>query len=83
MCSRNDPETGIDIIRNTMGTPLDPISVHEEGKNILEYTSSRAVIMAVKPMHNIINGTFPEVVRADPETDQRVRKKFPELFSEK
>ena len=83
MCSRNDPETGIDIIRNTMGTPLDPISVHEERKNILEYTSSRAVIMAVKPMKKIINGTFPEVVRADPETDQRVRKKFPELFSEK
>ena len=81
MCSRSDPETGIHIIGNTMGTPLDPISVHEEGKNILEYTSSRAVIAAVKPMKKIINGTFPEVVKPDSETEHKVREKFAGLFT--
>ncbi len=80
MCSRNDPATGIDIIRNTMGTPLDPISRHEDDKDLLEYTSSRAVIYAVKPFDKILKNTFPEVVKADPETDSSVRKKYEEIF---
>ncbi len=80
MCSRNDPATGIDIVRNTMGTPLDPISIHKEGKDILEYTSSRAIIIAVKPMEKVIKGTFPEVVKADQETDSRVRTKFQDIL---
>ena len=83
MCSRNDPATGIDIINNTMGTPLDPISKHEEGKNLLEYTSSRAVIYAVKPFDKIIKKTFPDVVRPDEETDKKVREKFSDLFTVK
>ena len=81
MCSRNDPATGIDIVRNTIGTPLDPISVHSEGKNILEYTSSRAIIIAVKPMDKLLRGTFPEVVKADPDTDERVNEKFRDILS--
>lgn len=80
MCSRNDPATGIDIIRNTMGTPLDPISKHEEGKDLLEYTSSRAVVIAVKPFDKIIKKTFPDVVQADEETDRKVSEKFSDIF---
>lgn len=81
MCSRNDPATGIDIIENTMGTPLDPISKHAEGKDLLEYTSSRAVVLAVKPFDKIIHNTFPDVVKADGETDARIREKYGDLFS--
>jgi hypothetical protein len=63
-----------------MGTPLDPISIQKEGKDILEYTSSRAIIIAVKPMEKVIKGTFPEVVKADQETDSRVRTKFQDIL---
>ena len=66
-----------------MGTPLDPISKHVEGKDLLEYTSSRAVIYAVKPFDKIIKKTFPDVVRPDEETDKKVREKFADLFTAK
>ncbi|AKA48318.1 decarboxylase UbiD [uncultured archaeon] len=80
MCSRNDPASGIDIVRNTMGTPLDPIAKHEEGKDLLEYTASRAIVMAVKPFEKIMKKTFPDVVKADPDTDRKVHDKWPDLF---
>jgi UbiD family decarboxylase len=83
MCSRNDPATGIHIIKDTMGTPLDPISKHEEGKDLLEFTSSRAVILAVKPIGNIIRGDFPEVVMADKNTDDAIRKKWSDILKKK
>jgi UbiD family decarboxylase len=76
MCSRNDPATGIHIINDTMGTPLDPISKHTEGKDLLEFTSSRAVVLAVKPIGSIIRGNFPEVVKADDQTEDLVRKRW-------
>ncbi len=76
MCSRNDPATGIHIINDTMGTPLDPISKHTEGKDLLEFTSSRAVVLAVKPIGSVIRGNFPEVVKADEQTEELVRKRW-------
>ena len=76
MCSRNDPATGIHIINDTMGTPLDPISKHTEGKDLLEFTSSRAVVLAVKPIGSVIRGNFPEVVKADERTEELVRKRW-------
>jgi len=81
MSSRTDPATGIDIIPETIGTPLDPIAEHEEGKNILEYTSSRAIIYAVKPFRKIIRNEFPMVVEPSEELKGKVMKKWKEIFT--
>ncbi|MEM4089732.1 MAG: UbiD family decarboxylase [Thermoplasmatales archaeon] len=83
MCSRNDPATGIHVIKDTMGTPLDPISKQEEGKDLLEFTSSRAIILAVKPFGSVIRKNFPEVVKADAITDETIRKKWADVLKEK
>ena len=80
MCSRNDPATGIHIINDTIGTPLDPISKHTEGKDLLEFTSSRAIVLAVKPIGSIIRGNFPEVVKADEQTEDLVRKRWHDIL---
>lgn len=76
MASRSDPEKSIHIVRDTIGTPLDPMAEHREGKHIKEYSSSRGIIVAVKPFSKILNGTFPETVKADGQTEEEVRRKF-------
>lgn len=80
MSSRSDPQTNIHIISGTMGTPLDPVAIHEPGKKIQEYTSSRGVIVAVKPFEKVMRGTFPGTVKSDADTERNVRKKYPEVL---
>lgn len=81
MCSRSDPATTIDLIRESLGTPIDPIADREDGKSILEYTSSRAIIIACKPFGMLNRGQFPRVVEADKKLNERVRKEFLDLFA--
>lgn len=76
MCSRSDPATGIEIIRESLGTPLDPIAARNADKRITEYTSSRALILACKPFGMQIRGEFPKVVEAGEELKARVWKEF-------
>ena len=82
MCSRSDPATGIEIIRGSLGTPLDPIGDHQPGKNILEYTSNRAIIFAVKPFERLLKNEFPRVVEPSPEVKERVLKKWSDILSD-
>ena len=80
LCSRSDPATGIEIIRESLGTPLDPIADHSPDKDILEYTSSRAIIFAVKPFGRLLRGEFPRVVEPNPKVKERVLKEWSEIF---
>ncbi len=82
MCSRSDPATGIETIRGSLGTPLDPIGDHQPGKHILEYTSNRAIIFAVKPFGRLLKGEFPKVVEPSPEVKARVLKKWSDILSD-
>ncbi len=82
MCSRSDPATGIATIRGSLGTPLDPIGDHQPGKNILEYTSNRAIIFAVKPFGRLLKGEFPRVVEPSPKVKARVLKQWSDVFSD-
>ncbi|HLH85791.1 MAG TPA: UbiD family decarboxylase, partial [Thermoplasmataceae archaeon] len=83
MSSRTDVSNGIHLIHDTVGTPLDPVAQHWEGKDILEYTSSRAIIIATKPFSKLLRGTFPEVVKPDGVTEKSVKEKYPDLFQKK
>jgi len=82
LCSRSDPATGIEIIRESLGTPLDPISDHSPDKDILEYTSSRAIIFAVKPFGRLLRGEFPRVVEPNEKVKERILKEWSEIFSD-
>ena len=74
MCTRSDPATSIDIIRNTWSTPLDP-SIPPWEKEKGNFTNSRAVIDACRPFH--WKEQYPIVNMPMPET----AKKTKELFS--
>jgi len=76
MCSRSDPATGIEIIRNSWGTPLDPLIERTSGMSIEECTSSRAIIFACKPFSRMFRNTFPKVVESSPETRNKVSEKW-------
>jgi 3-polyprenyl-4-hydroxybenzoate decarboxylase len=80
LCTRSDPATGIDKIIESLGTPLDPIAHEEPGTHMLEYTSSRAIIFAVKPFSKLLQGRFPKVVEANPELHEKVLKKWKEIL---
>jgi UbiD family decarboxylase len=82
MCSRSDPATGIATIRGSLGTPLDPIGDHQPGKNVLEYTSNRAIIFAVKPFGRLLKGEFPRVVEPSPKVKARVLKQWSDILSD-
>ena len=81
MCSRSDPATGIAIIPESLGTPLDPLALREEEKSQLEYSSSRAIIFACKPFRMLNRGEFPQVVEASAELKESVRRKFMSAWS--
>ncbi|MBI4455904.1 MAG: UbiD family decarboxylase [Acidobacteria bacterium] len=79
MCSRSDPATGIDVIAESLGTPLDPIVDHAPDKDILEYTSSRGIIFATKPYRKLIRNEFPRVVEASKELREKTVRRWKEL----
>lgn len=81
MCSRSDPATEIETIRGSLGTPLDPIADHQPDKDILEYTSNRAIIFAVKPCKRLLRGECPRVVEPSREVKARVLNKWNEILS--
>ena len=80
LCTRSDPANDIDWITRSLGTPLDPIAYEEPGMHMLEYSSSRALIFAVKPFSKLLQGRFPKVVEANPELQARILKKWKEIL---
>lgn len=77
MCSRSDPATCIEIIRETLGTPLDPIAERTPEKKVVEYSSSRGIIIACKPFGMECRGEFPQVISASEVLKERLKKEFP------
>ncbi|MHB8568241.1 MAG: UbiD family decarboxylase [Nitrososphaerales archaeon] len=80
VCSRTDPATSIDIIKDTWNTPLDPMTEKSPGKLIEEYTGSRAMIFATKPISMILKDTFPKVAESSPEVQAKFREKWKNLL---
>ncbi len=80
MCSRSDPATGIDIIKETIGTPVDPLAEQDPSKDMLEYTGSRGIIFATKPFGKLIRNEFPQVVESNPKVKKKVAREWSEIF---
>ncbi len=73
VCSRSDPATSIDFIRNAWSTPLDP-SIPPERKASGDFTNSRAIIDACRPFH--WKDQYPIVNMPLPETARRTKEVF-------
>jgi 4-hydroxy-3-polyprenylbenzoate decarboxylase len=73
VCTRSDPATSIDIIRNAWSTPLDP-SIPPERKAQGDFTNSRAIIDACRPFH--WKDQYPIVNMPLPETARRTKEMF-------
>lgn len=76
ICTRSNPETGIDVLRRTFSNKLDPIAP----KETKEWRASRAIIDACRPFNRM--NEFPSVVRSRPELREQVEKKWKDLLSE-
>jgi UbiD family decarboxylase len=76
ICTRSDPATDIEIIRNSWGTPLDPLIDRTAEMKIEECTSSRAIIFACRPFPRLLRGTFPKVVESSAETRRKFEEKW-------
>jgi 4-hydroxy-3-polyprenylbenzoate decarboxylase len=74
MCTRANPAEDIDVIRKTWSTPLDP----RIRKPTDDYTSSVAIIKAVKPYSWIKE--FPKTAVEDEGKRKEVFKKYKELL---
>jgi len=73
VCTRSDPATSIDIIRNAWSTPLDP-SIPPERKAQGDFTNSRAIINACRPFH--WKDQYPIVNMPLPDTVSRTKEMF-------
>ena len=71
--TRSNPETDIDVLRQTFSNRLDPIAPRD-GQG---WMSSRAVINACRPFDRIKE--FPPVARASDEVREKVLRKWPEF----
>ena len=78
MSSRSDPSTSIEVIKKAWDSPLDPMS--EPGLLLEEYTNSRAIIIACKPMSKILRNTFPKVAESSPELQHKIQEKWKGLL---
>jgi UbiD family decarboxylase len=73
MCTRCDPQDGVEVLNGCWSTHLDPMSYsHEDPRN------SRVVVDACIPYRR--KDTFPIVARNSKELDDRIFKKFGDVL---
>ncbi len=75
MCTRCDPATDIETIRNMWASPLDPVIA----PGAKAFQTNRAIIDACRPFERLKD--FPKVTRASPEVLAKVKEKFADLLA--
>ncbi len=79
IATRCDPLTGIDIIKDTWDSPVDPLLDPKKAESG-DFTTNRAIINSCRPFHKL--SSFPPVIKVTPETRGKILAKFPEIFKE-
>lgn len=79
LCTRTDPATDIDVVRNAWNTHLDPMLSAGE-KDAKRLWNNRALINACKPWDRLKANDFPPVAEASPELLRATREKWAWLF---
>ncbi|MBI4185971.1 MAG: UbiD family decarboxylase [Chloroflexi bacterium] len=70
LCTRSDPEKGIDIVRRAWSDDLDPM-IRKPTKALF---NSRAIIDACRPFEWI--DEFPQTIQINPDYEQRMKEKW-------
>ena len=81
ICSRTDPASDIEFIRNSWGMNLDPMVHQTPGQESAELRMSRSIINACRPFARALKGDFPEVVEPGSEVRERVLSRWPEIIT--
>jgi len=79
VCTRSDPATSIDIIKNAWSTPLDP-RIEPERRERKDFTNNRAIIDACRPWH--WRDKFPKVNMPTLAEKRLARSKFGYLLAQ-
>ncbi len=79
IATRCDPLTGIDVIKGTWDSPVDPLLEPERAAEG-DFTTNRAIINSCRPYHKL--ASFPQVIKVTPEVRRRILDKYPEIFKE-
>ncbi len=77
--TRCDPLTGIDVIKGTWDSPVDPL-LDPEKAEAGDFTTNRAIINSCKPFHKL--SSFPPVIKVTTEMRKKILEKYPEIFKE-
>lgn len=80
ICTRSNFSSDIEIIKDSVGSIVEPLSEPEFLTDPREYTMSKAIIIAVKPFKKLLKKEFPSVVEPDPSITKAMKSKFPQLF---
>jgi len=80
ICSRTDPVTSIEFIREAWGTPLDPMVDKTPDMRIDECMNSRGLIYACWPYTRLVRGKIPRVVKSGSEITSKCEEKWKELL---
>ncbi len=81
ICSRTDPATSIEFIREAWGTALDPMVERTPDMRIDECMSSRGLIYACWPYSRLVRGKIARVVKSSPEISSKYEEKWKDLLS--
>jgi 4-hydroxy-3-polyprenylbenzoate decarboxylase len=75
LCTRSDPASDIDILRQCWSTQLDP-TIPRELKDANRTWNSRAIINACKRWDRMKSGEFPKVAESRPELIKAIKEKY-------
>jgi len=75
LCTRSDPASDIDILRQCWSTQLDP-TIPQEAKAANRTWNSRAIINACKRWDRLKSNEFPKVAESRPELIKAIKEKY-------
>lgn len=75
LCTRSDPASDIDILRQCWSTALDP-TIPREVKDANRLWNSRAIINACKRWDRLKSNEFPKVAESRPEMIKAIKEKY-------
>ena len=75
LCTRSDPASDIDILRQCWSTVLDP-TITTADKDADRIWASRAIVNACRRWDRVKHGDFPKVAESRPEFIREMKAKY-------
>jgi 4-hydroxy-3-polyprenylbenzoate decarboxylase len=75
LCTRSDPATDIDVLRQCWSTQLDP-TISRTDKDNNRTWNSRAIINACKRWDLVLSNDYPKVAESRPELIKAMKQRY-------